>query len=161
MKIKLPEWVKAKAGRDGDLVYYGNKNIEGVCYARQYVYPTLTEHHRDFGSKVGSVANTWNEADAGFKADMKIFADAWNETHRSVTEPKQNLTGMNLFIKGCFAVAKAASFDLNKLSVDNFGGKAGDLLGTATPNAGNFIKAAGLTDCGIDLNMLVAVALKK
>jgi hypothetical protein len=58
---------------------------------------------------------------------------------------------LNIFLKACFAAADASSFDITTLTVDNFGGEVGDLLGTEAPNAGNLVTAAGLPDCGLVL----------
>mgnify|MGYP000580828506 CR=1 FL=1 len=44
--------------------------------------------------------------------------------------------------------------DLSTLTVDNFGGEVGDLLGTDAPNVGNLVTAAGLPSCGLDLSAL-------
>ncbi|MCF7920702.1 MAG: hypothetical protein K9N06_12385 [Candidatus Cloacimonetes bacterium] len=43
---------------------------------------------------------------------------------------------------------------LSTLTVDNFGGEVGDLLGTLAPNVGNLITVAGLPECGLDLETL-------
>jgi hypothetical protein len=154
MKVYLHDGIKALKGRKDGMVYYGFKNIAGLCFARIYVYPTITEHNVKFGAQAGNVAKTWKETNAGFKYDMQIYVDAWNEMQHCECEPKADLNAINLFVKGCFAVAKKASFDLSTLTVKNFGGKPGDLMGTTAPNAGNLIAAAGMPACGLDLTTL-------
>ncbi|MCF7919501.1 MAG: hypothetical protein K9N06_06285 [Candidatus Cloacimonetes bacterium] len=131
------------------------KNKFGLTYMRIYVYPqSFTDHQVEFGNECRAVTTTWPDADASFQADMQLYADAWNETQQPGHNEIRDLSDFNLFIKGCFAAGEASSFDLKTLTVDNFGGEAGDLLGTAAPNVGNLIIAAGLPTCGLDLATL-------
>ena len=155
MRVRLPNWVSALEGYNDGLVFFGYKQRYGLCYSRNYVYPVITSHNTAFGTEGKAVTDTtWNEADVSFKADMQLYADAWNETQQPGREPTRDLSALNLFAKGCFAAAKTASFDLSTLTVNNFGGEVGDLLGTAAPNVGNLITAAGMPSCNLDLSTL-------
>jgi hypothetical protein len=108
-----------------------------------------------FGLKVKAIVDTtWNNASEGFKADMQTYADAWNATQHPGKEEIRDLSALNLFVRACFAAAESASFDLSTLTVDNFGGEVGDLLGTEAPNTGNLITAAGMPACGLVLSSL-------
>ena len=155
MRIRLPNWISTLEGYNDGLVFFGYRQRYGLCYSRDYVYPTITTHNTEFGAEGKAVMDTtWNAADVSFKSDMQLYADAWNETQQPGREPMRDLSALNLFVKGCFAAAEAATFDLSTLTVDNFGGEVGDLLGTEAPNVGNLITAAGLPGCGLDLSAL-------
>lgn len=155
MKVKLPNWIDQLSGYNNGLVFFGYRDKYHVCYARDYVMPTLTANNTTFGSEAGAVAGTtWNAADSNFKADMQTYADAWNDTQSAGKEPGRDLTALNLFIKACFAAADETSFDLSTLTVNNFGGEAGNLLGTESPDVGSLIEIAGLPSCDLELSSL-------
>lgn len=156
MKVKLPNWISSLSGWNAGLVFYGYKEKYGLCYARDYVMPTLTADNTAFGAQGKAIAQTtWGSADAGFVADMQTYADAWNETQQPGREDVRDLTALNLFMKACYIVGEETEFDLSTLTSANFGGEVGDLLGTADPNVYQLILAAGLPACDIDITLLV------
>jgi len=155
MRVRLPNWISCLENYDQGVVFYGYRQRYGLCYARDYVYPVITSHNTDFGSEGKAVTcTTWNNVAEGFLADMQTYADAWNETQQPGRESMRDLSALNLFVRGCFAVAAISEFDLSTLTVGNFGGEVGDLLGTEAPNVGNLITAAGMPACGLDLSTL-------
>ena len=155
MRAKLANWVSAFEGWDQGLVFYGFHGDYGLCYTRPYKYPQLNAHHAEFGLDAKAVVDTtWNAADSSFKADMDTYTDGWNLMQKPGHEPTRDLGAVCVFVKACFAAAKATSFDLSTLTVANFGGLVGDLLGTEAPTVGNLITAAGLPSCGLDLTTL-------
>ena len=155
MRVKLANWISYMQGFNNGIVFYGYKGKYGICYARDYTYPTLTANNTAFGTYGTAVcATTWNSADASFVADMQTYADAWNETQQEGREDVRDLTALNLFVKACFAAADANEFDLSTLTVNNFGGEVGDLLGTSDPDVGNLITVASLPSCGLTLSEL-------
>ena len=155
MKVKLASYISHLTGYYQGAVFYGYKDKFGVCYARDYVIPTLTTHNTEFGVDAKAVTSTtWMAASEGFQENMQTYADAWNETQQEGREGQRNLTALNLFVKACFAQAELTSFDLSTLTVAKFGGEVGDLLGTEAANVGNLITAAGLPACNLDLSTL-------
>lgn len=155
MRVRLPNWISCLENYDQGIVFYGYRQRYGLCYARDYMYPEITAQNAEFGSQGQAVtATTWNAASEGFKANMQTYADAWNATQQPGREPIRDMSALNLFVRGCFATAKLSAFDLSTLTVDNFGGEAGDLLGTAAPDVGHLIEAAGMPACGLDLSTL-------
>ena len=152
MRVKLASYISHLAGYYQGAVFYGYRNKFGVCYARDYVIPTLTTHNTEWGTEAKAVTSTtWNAAAEGFVADMQTYADAWNLTQQEGREGQRDLTALNLFVKGCFASAEVSSFDLSTLTVDKFGGEIGDLLGTEAPNVGNLVESAGMPACDLTL----------
>jgi len=152
MKVKLPNWISSLSGWNAGLVFYGYKDKYGICYSRDYVMPTLTADNVVFGAQGKAVSQTtWLSADINFREDMQLYADAWNETQQPGREDVRDLTALNLFMKACYLAADVASFDLATLTVGLFGGEVGDLLGTADPDVGNLITAAGLPACELTL----------
>jgi len=155
MKVSLPNWISSFSGWNNGLVFFGYQDRYGICYARDYVYPTITSANTTFGAEAKAVTDTtWNAADVSFVADMQTYADAWNETQMAGRELSRDLTAINLFVKACFAAADEASFDLSTLTVANFGGEAGDLLGTEDPDVGHLVAAALMPSCGLTLSTL-------
>ena len=155
MRVKLASYVDHLEGFFQGLVFYGFKQKFGLCYARDYVYPTLTDHNTDFGLQAKAITGTtWNAAAEGFKTDMQTYADAYNQTQTEGREAQRDLTALNLFVKACFESAQVSNFDLSTLTVDIFGGEIGDLLGTQAPNVGNLIDSAGMPACSLDLDDL-------
>ena len=155
MRIKLASYVAGMSGYFQGAVFYGYRERFGICYARDYVMPTLTSNNVAFGSASSAVCGvTWPAAAEGFKTDLQTYADAWNVTQQEGRDPIRDLSALNLFVKACWDAADITSFDLSTLTVDNFGGEASDLLGTAAPNVGNLIEAAGMPACGIVLSTL-------
>ena len=155
MRVRLPNWISCLENYNQGIVFYGYRQRYGLCYARDYVYPEITVHNVEFGAQSKAVTSTtWNAAAEAFKTDMQTYADAWNETQQAGREPMRDLSSLNLFVQGCFAAADVTSFDLSTLTVDNFGGVIGDLLGTELPNVGNLVEAAGMPACGLDLSTL-------
>lgn len=155
MRVKLASYISVLEGYYQGAVFYGFKEKFGLCYARDYVIPTLTDHNTEFGADAKAVTQTtWGAAAEGFKTDMQTYADAWNLTQQAGREGQRDLTALNIMVKACFAAAAVSSFDLSTLTVDDFGGEIGDLLGTEAPNVGNLITAAGLPACDLDLEDL-------
>ena len=155
MRARPSDWMQYFAGYNDGIVFMSYKNRYGLNAVRKYMYPSLiTSQNVSFGLECKGASSTWVDADSSFQADMQLYADAWNETQQPGREPMRDLSGLNLFVKGCFAAADAASFDLSTLTVENFGGEVGDLLGTEAPNVGNLITTAGLPSCDLDLSTL-------
>ncbi|MCF7919049.1 MAG: hypothetical protein K9N06_03950 [Candidatus Cloacimonetes bacterium] len=152
MKTALKSPYLVVTGRDGEKVAYGWKDLE-VTFLRDYFIPYNPVGQAAFAAKTTAVTETWKDADIGFLADMQTYAGAWNETQLDGCTQIPR-TSMNIFVKACFAAAKAASFDITTLTVADFGGEPGALLGTSAPNVGNLVTAAGLPSCGIDLETL-------
>jgi len=152
MRVKLASYIAILEGYYQGAVFYGFKQKFGLCYARDYVIPTLTVHNTEFGAEAKAITSTtWNAAAEGFKTDMQTYADAWNLTQQVGREGTRDMTALNLFVKACFAAGAVSSFDLSTLTVGTFGGEIGDLLGTEAPNVGNLITAAGMPACDLDL----------
>ena len=155
MKVQPNPMVQFFTGYLSRIVYRSYKRKDGLVSAYAYRYPSeITSQQVEFGNECRAVTTTWPDADVSFKADMQIYADAWNETQQPGHLEVRDLSDFNLFIKGCFAAGEAASFDLTTLTVDNFGGEVGDLLGTDALNVGNLVTAAGMPSCGLDLAAL-------
>ena len=155
MIVRLPNWISSLSGWNNGLVFYGYKEKYGICYSRDYVYPTLTANNVTFGIEGKAVSQTtWLAADSSFQEDMQTYADAWDETQQPGRELIRTLTDLNLFVKAVFEASDVAEFDLSTLTVANFGGEIGDLLGTATATVGHLIEASGLPSCGLDLDLL-------
>ncbi|MCF7912660.1 MAG: hypothetical protein K9M99_09040 [Candidatus Cloacimonetes bacterium] len=152
MKATLVTPYRTVTGRDGEKVAFGWKDLD-VTFLREYVVPENPAGEETFASKTTVVIDTWKDASEGFVNDIITYTQAWNETQLDGrTQIPYNK--LNIFLKACFAVAKLSAFDISTLTVDNFGGEAGDLLGTAEPNVGNLITAAGMPACGLDLETL-------
>ncbi len=67
MKVSLPSWIASLSGWNNGLVFYGYKDKYGLCYSRDYVYPTLTVNNTNFGTRGKAVSDTtWKEASLGF-----------------------------------------------------------------------------------------------
>ena len=157
MRVKLASYISALEGYFQGAVFYGYKEKFGLCYARDYVIPTPTAQNVTFGIEARAVTSTtWNAAVEGFKTDMQTYADAYNETQQIGREGIRNLTALNLFVRACFDTATLSSFDLSTLTAANFGGEAGDLLGTDGADVGSLIEAAGMPACGLDLSTLIS-----
>lgn len=155
MRVKLASYISTLEGYFQGAVFYGYREKFGICYARDYVYPTITAANVAFGTYGKAVTDTtWNAAAEGFKTNMQTYTDAWNETQQEGREGVRDMTSLNLFVKACFAAAEVSAYDLSDLTVDTFGGVIGDLLGTEAPNVGNLITAAGLPTCSLDLDDL-------
>jgi len=162
MRVKLASYIDCLEGHYQGCVFYGYKDKFGLCYGRDYVMPTLTAQNTKFGNEGKAITDTtWNSAAEGFKSDMQTYADAYNETQQPGRESMRDLTALNMFVKACFAAADIGSFDLSTLTVDNFGGESGDLLGTEDPTVGHLIEVASMPSCSLDLddlnNLIVGV----
>jgi hypothetical protein len=152
MKAKLITPYRTVTGRDNEKVAYGWKDLQ-ITFLREYFVPDNPEGEEAFASKTTAVVDTWKDASEGFVNDIITYTQAWNETQLDGrTQIPYNK--LNIFLKACFAVAKLTAFDISTLTVANFGGEAGDLLGTEDPNVGNLIEAAGMPACGLDLSTL-------
>lgn len=156
MIVRLPNWISSLENYNQGLVFGGYQGRYGICWARDYRYPSvITEHNTEFGAQsTAIIGTTWGNASEGFVADMQTYADAYNATQQPGREPVRDLSQLNLFVKACHAAAEVGSFDLSTLTVGNFGGSEGDLLGVLAPNVGNLILAAGMPSCGLDLSTL-------
>ncbi|MDP8211460.1 MAG: hypothetical protein P9M05_11650 [Candidatus Stygibacter australis] len=137
------------------MVFSPYLNRFGINSLKKYEYPQeLTAQNAIFGAECQAIAGTWNAAAEGFQTDMSTYEEAWNETQHVGKLPSRDVNNYALFIAACFAAAEITAFDLTTLTVDNFGGEIGDLLGTEAPNVGNLITAAGMPACGLDLSTL-------
>ena len=155
MRVRLPNWISSLENYNQGLVFFGYRERYGLCYARDYVYPEITSHNEDFGAEAKAIIYaTWKNAAEGFKSDMGTYTEAWNLTQQPGREPMRDLSALNLFIRACHKAADVGEFDLSTLTVDNFGGEVGDLLGTEDPTIGNLIEVAVMPACGLDLSSL-------
>jgi len=137
------------------MVFSPYLNRFGINSLKKYMYPDeLTSQNAVFGLQLSAIASTWNAAAEGFQADMSTYEEAWNNTQHVGKLPSRDVNNYALFIAACFGAGEVSSFDLSTLTVDNFGGEIGDLLGTEAPNVGNLITAGGLPACGLDLSTL-------
>ena len=152
MKATLKSPYRTVTGRDGEKVAYGWKDLE-VTFLRDYVVPDNPEGQASFASKTTPIFSTWSAADSAFIDDIVTYTEAYNATQLD-GRTQIPLNKLNIFVKAVFPAAEANSFDLSTLTVNNFGGEIGDLLGTEEPNVGNLIETAGLPDCGLDLSTL-------
>ena len=155
MNAKPNTWIQYFSGFMDGFVMMPYKNRFGLNSIRKYMYPTeFTDQNEAFGEQCHAIAGTWNTATEAFQTDMGTYEEAWNDTQHDGKLAERDRVDYALFIKACFGAAKVSSFDLSTLTVDNFGGEAGDLLGTEAPNVGNLIEAAGMPACGLDLSTL-------
>jgi len=152
MKVTLKTPYRTVTGRDGEKVAYGWKDLE-ITFLRDYFVPENPEGEATFTSKTTPVIATYSAADSSFIENLVLYTEAWNSTQLD-GRSQIPLNKLNVFLKACFPAAKAASFDISTLTVNNFGGEIGDMLGTDAPNVGNLITAAGLPACGLDLATL-------
>ena len=152
MKVTLKTPYRTVTGRDGEKVAYGWKDLE-VTFLRDYFVPDNPVAQAAFAAKSTAVISTYSAADVSFMDNMQTYTDAWNLTQLDgrTQIPRNKL---NIFVKACYAAAEAASFDISTLTVDNFGGEVGDMMGTEAPNVGNLVTQAGLPACGLDLETL-------
>lgn len=154
MRVKLPEWIETLSGQFDSLVFYPYPGLQNTCFARAKVDREITAGNTAFGLKCHAICGvTWPAADSAFKDDMETYAEAWNATQLDGRN-EIPLSDLNVFVKACFAAADANSFDLTTLTVNNFGGTIGDLLGTEDATVGNLIETAGLPSCGLTLSSL-------
>ncbi len=152
MKATLTTPYRTVTGRDGEKVAYGWKDL-AVTFLRDYFVPDNPEGEAAFASKTTAVINTWKDVAEGFASDIITYTLAWNETQLD-GRSQVPLNRLNIFLKACFATAKICEFDISTLTVSNFGGEVGDLLGTESPTVGNLVTAAGMPACGLDLSDL-------
>ena len=155
MKVRPSVLHQYFSGYVDGMVFSPYKDRFGINSMRKYAYPDeLTSQNATFGAQCQAIASTWNDASEGFQADMSTYEDAWNDTQHEGKLPSRDVNNYALFIAACFGAGEVSSFDLSTLTVDNFGGEIGDLLGTEAPNVGNLITAGGLPACGLDLSTL-------
>jgi hypothetical protein len=93
--------------------------------------------------------STWVDASQSFKDDLQVYADFWNDIPHPEREIDFRLSALHLFVKGCFAAAKPANFDLKTLSIESFGGEEDCLL--VVPDVCHLIRAAQMPEGGIGL----------
>jgi len=153
MKATLVTPYRTVTGRDGEKVAYGWKDLVVNFFSAPTLYPIIRRAKLHSPPKTTAVIDTWKDAAEGFVTDIITYTLAWNETQLDGrTQIPYNK--LNIFLKACFATAKITAFDISTLTVDNFGGEIGDLLGTEAPNVGNLITAADMPACGLDLSTL-------
>ena len=152
MRATLTAPYRKVTGRDNEKVAYGWGDLD-VTFLRDYTIPDNPEGQAAFASKTVPVVSSWTNADSAFKDDIITYTEAYNATQLD-GRTQIPLNKLNIFMKAVFPAAEANSFDLSTLTVNNFGGEIGDLLGTEEPNVGNLIETAGLPDCGLDLSTL-------
>ena len=155
MKVRPSVLYQYFSGYVDGMIFSPYKDRFGINSLKKYAYPDeLTAQNAVFGAQLQAIAGTWNAAAEGFQADMTTYEDAWNNTQHEGKLPSRDVNNYALFIAACFATAEITAFDLTTLTVDNFGGTIGDLLGTEAPNVGNLITAAVMPACGLDLSTL-------
>ncbi|MCF7911828.1 MAG: hypothetical protein K9M99_04835 [Candidatus Cloacimonetes bacterium] len=155
MRVRPSVLYQYFSGYVDGMVFSPYKDRFGINSLKKYKYPEeLTDQNAIFGAQCKAVAGTWTDASEGFQQDMATYEVAWNNTQHVGKLESRDVCDYALFMAACFAVADLTEFDLSTLTVDNFGGEAGDLLGTADPNVGNLIIAAGMPACGLDLSTL-------
>jgi hypothetical protein len=126
--------------------------MNGVCYTRNYSYPSLSAHNNYCGTCfLAIINNIWKKADPGFKQDLRDYTKAWNQTQLSQDLNKHHYNSLNILIKACFNIARQKDFDLRTLNLETFAGTPTSLLGNQEPTVAKLIEEAVLPDCGVFL----------
>ncbi len=86
MKVKFKYGIATYSGTIDEMVY-GSYNDDKLCIGREYVYPRLTEQNTAVGSVGKNLALVWAEASAGWKEDLKTYA----QRNKTENVPKTEL----------------------------------------------------------------------
>ena len=150
MKVHLAPCIKNVSCYLDGLVFYTYPGMDGVCYTRNYSYPSLTAHNHYYGACFRAIINNiWKTAAPGFKQDLKDYTIAWNKTQCHQQNDMHHNNAINILIKACFKIAQQKDFDLRTLTISNFSGSPTSLLGNQEPTVANLIKTAKLPKCGV------------
>lgn len=80
MKIYFEKNITAISGKDlAENVIYSSIREGNLCYARKYVYPTLTANNDTFGANGNNIKALWNSATPAYKADLRTYSQRENQ----------------------------------------------------------------------------------
>ena len=101
MKVNLESRVGGLTGKTGDVVYCYYRHYNAM-YARQYVYPELSEHNRQMGSVTTNMARL--EPSEGYRQDLRDYVWSYNNLRISRQAPLRAWN--NAFMRLMYAMAK-------------------------------------------------------
>ena len=80
MKIYFEKNITAISGKDlAENVIYSSIREGNLCYARKYVYPTLTVNNANLGANGINIKTLWSQATPAFKLDLKTYSQRQNQ----------------------------------------------------------------------------------
>ena len=80
MKVFFEKNITAISGKDlSENVIYSSIREGNLCYARKYVYPTLTTNNTTFGANGENIKALWSSATPAYKADLRVYSQRENQ----------------------------------------------------------------------------------
>jgi hypothetical protein len=116
MKVKFKYGIATYSGTIDEMVY-GSYRDDHLCIGRNYVYPTLTAQNETLGSIGANLKLLWATVSAGYKADLKTYAQRNGNQNVPVSQMPPN--SYALFIKLMYAWQKDDPEHVDLSSVTN------------------------------------------
>ncbi|HNX36989.1 MAG TPA: hypothetical protein PL124_01610 [Candidatus Cloacimonadota bacterium] len=114
MKATFIGQIQGYSGKYKQVVYCQSRMF-GTTYVRQNVYPTITEHHVEQGSKTAAIFAVLPSE--GYKEDMKDYLYRYNSLGSKEQRPIR--TWANLYMKLMFNMTvQDTSIDLRTITRD-------------------------------------------
>lgn len=114
MKIYFEKNITSISGKDlAENVIYSSLREGNICYARKYVYPTLTPNNERFGENGTNLRNLWSQATTAYKNDLRTYATRENQGQYWETK-KANYSW---FCKIIYAYAKSEGTDVSLIQI--------------------------------------------
>lgn len=114
MKIYFEKNITSISGKDlAENVIYSSLREGNLCYARKYVYPTLTPNNEKFGDNGANIRALWGQATNAYKNDLRTYALRENQGQYWQTK-KANYSW---FCKIVYAYAKSEGLDVSTLTI--------------------------------------------
>ena len=114
MKIYFEKNITAISGKDlAENVIYSSLREGNICYARKYVYPTLTPNNEKFGENGTNIRSLWAQATTAYKNDLRTYAARENQGQYWETK-KANYSW---FCKIIYAYAASEDIDVSMLLI--------------------------------------------
>ncbi len=117
MKVTFKKAISSYSGADraNDIVFSAY-NGGAVCIARDYTKPKEMPQHLSFKANSDTIRNIWNQASAGYKANLQLYAYKYKSLLRRTQLAPSSYA---LFSKILYAYSKSEGIEVSTMDINS------------------------------------------
>lgn len=126
MKTNLKYGIASYSGTIDDITF-GSYKKGKVCIARKWVLPRTTAQNAELGTSTKNIASIYAAASAGFKSDLRTYADLYARKNSRSRSLAANPFALFMKLMYAFAADEGESVDLKTITLNDIQSLFSDL----------------------------------
>jgi len=118
MKVKLKYGISTYSGTIDEITFSSYRNGT-ICIARKWVMPRLTDQNGRLGEIAQNLSELYGEISAGFKADLKRYAELYGQQKADKTKLIPSAYAQFMKLMYAFAEGNGGSIDLSSITYND------------------------------------------